>query len=446
MNHPDMSAYDTPTYASPLEAYVATAALPLVIYGYPLTEAIRTCKLQTSVTEVTGYGRAPVNALSASERQWTHEDRDIVTPANDLLYFCGWINLADGPVTITIPARLEADRYFVIELLDAFTDNFINLGIRNVPAAGGEFRLLGPQHAASTDGANDVRCPTTLVWLLGRVLVKGAHDLEAARAFEAGFRIVDHPGSRRPACVNHWAESGDQALDFFQNLFAALREFPPAPHELGLLALLRRVGVRIEDGVDVADLKPVVLQGLSNAYRQGMKLIEANTRSQFRKSWGYSLKLGRWGDDYLLRATTAMKGLGALSADEAVYALGDYDADGNLLDGGRRYELRFPPGMLPPAEAFWSVSLYGKDFYFVDNPIKRYAIGNRTPDLRMEGDGSLAIPISHQRPADETNWLPAPAGPFYLILRLYHPSADFKAGKYVIPAVQRIGQGDSHED
>lgn len=442
MNHPAAPVYDAPVYASALEAYVASAAIPLVIYGYPLIEAIRTCRLQTSVAEVTGYGRAPVNALSASQRQWTHEDRDIVTPANDLLYFCGWINLADGPVTLVIPPRPDADRYFVVELLDAYTDNFINLGIRNVPASGGTYRLLAPGQPAgggrNIDGVTDVQCPTTLVWLLGRVLVNGERDLQAARAFQSGFVIGAHPGSRRPACVDRWVGGDDPAMDFFQNLFAALKEFPPAPDEAGLLALLRRVGIRIEQDVNVAGLKPAVVQGLANAYRQGMKLIEANTRSQFRKSWGYSLKLGKWGDDYLLRATTAMKGLGALSADEAVYALADYDEDGKPLDGTQRYELRFAAGMLPPAQAFWSVSLYGKDFYFTDNAVGRYAIGNRTPGLRPEPDGGLAITIGNEAPADTANWLPAPKGPFYLILRLYHPSDAFMAGQYVIPALRRI--------
>lgn len=438
MNHPASPVYDAPVYASALEAYVASAAIPLVIYGYPLVEAMRTCRLQTSVAQVTGYGRAPVNALSASEQQWTHADRDIVTPANDLLYFCGWLNLADGPVTLNIPARTEASRYFVAELLDAYTDNFANLGLRNVPEKGGRFRLITGDQPASTDGATDVRCPTTLVWLLGRVLVEGEHDLEAARAFQRGFRITEHSGSRRPTCVDSWNGGGDEAIDFFQNLFAALKDFPPADKELGLLALLRRVGIRVEHGVDIAALKPAVVDGLANAYRQGMKIIEANTRSQFRKSWGYSLKLGKWRDDYLLRATTAMKGLGALSADEAVYALADYDSDGNLLDGTGSYVLRFAPGQLPPARAFWSVSLYGKDFYFVDNPIGRYAIGNRTPGLQADADGGLTITIGHERPEDTANWLPAPPGPYYLILRLYHPSDDFIAGRYVIPAVCRV--------
>jgi len=436
MNHPAAPALVVPAYASPQEAFTAAAALPLVLYGYPLVESLRTCRLQTSAREVTGYGRAPMNMLSASERPWTHADRDIVTPANDLLYFCGWLNLADGPATLRIPPLPERERYYVIELLDAFTNNFENLGPRNIPAEGAEVQLVGPgQHGS---GAHVVACPTPLVWLLGRVLVQGEADLPRALAFERGFAVTASAGPRRPACVEAWSESGDEALDFFQNLFNGLRDYPPAPQDQGLLTLLRKVGVRLEEAPEVGALRPAVRAGLASAYRQGMQLIEAHTRSQARKSWGYSLQLGAYGDDWLLRATTAMKGLGALRADEAVYAMADFDADGEPLDGNRVYELRFAPGMLPPAQAFWSVSLYGEDRYFVANEIGRHAIGDRTPGLRFEADGSLVIEVGQHRPARAENWLPAPAGRFYLILRLYHPSPAFMAGQYAIPALRRV--------
>ncbi|WP_420997878.1 DUF1254 domain-containing protein [Cupriavidus sp. 30B13] len=424
------------TPASPQEALAAAAALPLVVYGYALVESLRTCRLQTSVAAATGYGRAPVNTLSASERQWTHEDRDIVTPANDLLYFCGWINLADGPVTLRVPPLPDAGRYYVVELLDVHTNNFENLGPRNVPAAGADIELVGPGQQAA--GAHAVRCPSSLVWLLGRVLVQGEQDLPAARAFELGFTLARTPGAARPACVEQWRDSGRPALDFFQNLFSALREFPPAPEDLGAFTLLRKAGIRPGEEIDVDGLRPAVAAGLERAYEQGMALIEAHTRSQGRKSWGYSLKLGMYGDDWLQRACTAMKGLGALRADEAIYAMADFDADGEPLDGRRRYELRFAPGMLPPAQAFWSVSLYGEDRFFCANEIGRHAVGDRTPGLRLEADGSLAIPVSHARPAQAGNWLPAPAGPFYLILRLYHPAPSFLDGQYAIPALRRI--------
>ncbi|MBF6986369.1 DUF1254 domain-containing protein [Cupriavidus sp. IK-TO18] len=442
MNHPAPQFFSAPVYSSSQEALVAAAAIPLAIYGYPLVETIRTCKLQTAVSEATGYGRAPVNTLSASERQWTHEDRDVVTPANDLLYFCGWANLADGAVTLRVPplpkCDQQRDRYYVVELLDAWTNNFENLGPRTVPAEGGTVTLVGPgQHA---EGEHVVACPTSLVWLLGRVLVQGPDDLAAAHAFESGFAL-EAPGKPMPQCVRDWRDTGNEALDFFQNLFNALREYPPAERELGAFTLLRKAGLKLEGEVDVTALRAEVRAGLENAYRQAMQLIEAHTRSQGRKSWGYSLKLGVYGDDWLQRACTAMKGLGALRADEAIYAMADFDADSEPLHGAQAYELSFPPGMLPPAQAFWSVSLYGEDRFFSANEIGRYAVGDRTPGLRMEPDGSLVIPISHRRPeqAEQAdNWLPAPAGPFYLILRLYHPAPAFIAGEYRIPPVRRV--------
>ncbi len=436
MNHPASPVFAAPVYASPQEALVAAAALPLVIYGYPLIETLRTCRLQTSVDAPTRYGRAPMNMLSASARQWTHEDRDIVTPANDLLYFCGWLNLADGPVTLRVPALPDADRYYVIELLDAHTNNFANLGPRNVPMSGADIEIVGPGQRG--DGVHLVEAPTSLVWVIGRVLVTGPDDLPRAHAFEQGFQVVRSAGSTRPASVTQWQETGDEAIDFFQNLFRAMRDFPPAEQEQGLFTLLRKVGLRREDDAEIAALRPAVVNGLRSAFVQGMALIEAHTRSQGQKAWGYSLRLGTYGDDWLLRACTAMKGLGALRADEAVYAMSDFDADGERLSGQHAYELRFPPGMLPPAGAFWSVSLYGEDRFFTANEAGRYAVGDRTPGLRKEADGTLVIPIAHARPAVDANWLPAPQGNFYLILRLYHPTAGFMAGEYRIPAVRRV--------
>ncbi|MGO4281093.1 DUF1254 domain-containing protein [Cupriavidus sp. RAF20_2] len=439
MNHPAPPVFAAPVHASPQEALVAAAALPLVIYGYPLIETLRTCRLQTSVDAPTRYGRAPMNTLSASARLWTHEDRDIVTPANDLLYFCGWLNLADGPVTLRVPPLPDADRYYVIELLDAHTNNFTNLGPRNVPLTGADVQLLGPGQQPSGAHAQVVHAPTSLVWLIGRALVQGPDDLPRAYAFEQGFEILRSAGPARPASVQQWQDSGDAAIDFFQNLYRAMGDFPPAPAEQGLFTLLRKAGLRLGEDVDFASLRAWVVAGLRSAYQQGLAIIEAHTRSQGHKAWGYSMRLGTYGDDWLLRACTAMKGLGALRADEAVYAMADFDADGERLDGRNAYELRFAPGMLPPADAFWSVSLYGEDRFFTANAIGRYAVGDRTPGLRMEADGTLVIPVGHARPTQDDNWLPAPAGPFYLILRLYHPAQAFMEGQYTIPAVRRAG-------
>ena len=433
---------NTTTPASPQAAHAAAMATPLVIAGYPLVETLRTCRIQTaaaSAVKGAGYGRAPVGQISASDHLWTHADRDIVTPANDLLYFCAWINLADAPAVISVPAA--SGRYFVIELLDAYTENFINLGIRNVPPAGGRFVLRGPSTpaapaAAATD-AIEVTCPTDLVWLLGRVLVSGAADLAAARDYMQGFKLESR--SALPASVRLWQDSGDAALDFFANLMHGMAEFPAPAGAGDLTALVTALGFKAGDVDALSRANPRVLEGLRAAYTGGMRIIEAHTVSQTRKPWGYSTRLGRWNGNLLLRATTAMKGLGALCAEETIYAMADFDGAGEPLDGVRRYAIRFAPDGLPPADAFWSVSLYGADRYFAEHPAHRHAVGDRTAGLTFDADGSLTIPIQHQRPGTHAaNWLPAPAAPFYLILRLYHPRAEFLSGRYVIPPVTRL--------
>jgi hypothetical protein len=202
--------------------------------------------------------------------------------------------------------------------------------------------------------------------------------------------------------------------------------------------MLARIVPHVRTSPDVAGLPAPVRLGLRLAYADAQSLITAFTESRTRRNWFYSLELGRYGHAHLLRACIAMKGIAALAAEEAVYATADFDDTGTHLSGLHQYELYFPPGQLPPVDALWSVSLYGADRFFVNNPIRRYAIGDRTAGLQYEPDGGLRIVIQHAAPATTVNWLPAPAGRFYLILRLYHPRAEFLEGRYTIPAVRAV--------
>lgn len=418
----------------PVTALVRMAAGPLALARFPVAEVMRTCALQTHAHS-TSPQRAPFNTLHASQCRWTHEDRDIVTPANDFLYLNGWIDLGAGPVVLDIPA-VEPDRYFVIELLDAFTNNFINLSARTVGTHGGRFVL----HEKGVDVAEDavpVECPTRLVWLLGRVLVKGDEDLPLAQQVANSFSLRG-AASAGPACIRQWCERGDFALDFFQHVFDSLADFPAQPDEAAMVSMLARVGLREGGPNDVTLLPEAVQHGLRLGYIDARRLITTFTTSPTRRNWVYSLGLGRYRHDHLLRACIAMKGLGALAADEAVYATADFDHAGQRLAGSQRYEIYFPPGQLPPVDALWSLSLYGEDRFFVDNPIRRYAIGDRTHGLQYDADGGLRIVIQHAPPFSHANWLPAPAGGFYLILRLYHPRPAFLEGRYVIPPVRAV--------
>lgn len=174
---------------------------------------------------------------------------------------------------------------------------------------------------------------------------------------------------------------------------------------------------------------------------EGEQTIVAATQSQVGSvnGWRVNTRVGRYGEDELLRAVVAKVGWGANVSEEALYAVSRQDADGEPYTGARRYVLHFPGGGLPPVDAFWSLTLYGPDMFFTANPIDRYAIGDRTPGLATNPDGSLDLYIQHESPGDrQDNWLPAPEGEFVLMLRLYLPRAEAILGGYEYPPVRPV--------
>jgi hypothetical protein len=276
-----------------------------------------------------------------------------------------------------------------------------------------------------------------LVWLLGRALVGSPNDVPDAKRFTEGVRLQG--SGPRPACVNLWRESGDTAQDFYANLLQGVDEIGVPSNASDLRPLMRSLRLP-PGGLDALERSsPRIRDGLRQAYSEGMHLIEQHTVNLTHKPWTWSPHLGIWGDNILMRATVAMKGLGALAATETLYAQADFDAHSQPLNGQHAYTLRFEEGHMPPADAFWSVSLYGEDRYFAANPMGRYAIGDRTQGLRLSQDNSLTLQIQHERPAEgDANWLPAPRGPFYLILRMYHPRKEMLSGQYVLPPVHQV--------
>lgn len=457
-----MSTTPTATaLAAARQAQARAIGLSAFVYGYPLVESFRTCRLQTSAAtagpDQGSDARRPIDQLHHSPRPSTDQDRDIVTPANDLLYSTGWIHLGDGPRLLTVPSSAaHPGRYFVLALYDATTENFENLGPRNCAAAGETVVLVGPgaQVPEALAGHRVVRCPTTLVWLIGRILAGDEADWPAARALQAGIALAPAPGTptgRRPRAVEDWEgapvdamaacfEQGQPAAQvaplFFANLCRALADAPGRTEDQGLLAWFGQAGLVAGphlawDGID-APLRA----GLVEGFAEGVALVAAAARSRRARPWVLASRAGRYGNDYLTRALTAYIGLGALATDEALYGAGHFDAEHAPLDGQRRYQLRFAADEMPPADAFWSVTLYDADRFLYRNAARRHSIGDRTPGLQREADGSLQIDFCHAPPARTSNWLPTPAGPFYLILRLYHPREGVRSWR--IPALQVV--------
>jgi len=444
------------TLAGARQALARAVGMTAFVYGYPLVESMRTCRLQTGGSAGTP-ARAPVDALHHITRPSTDRDRDIVTPANDLLYSTAWIHLTDGPRLLTVPAAARhPGRYFVLALYDAWTENVENLGPRNCAAEGETVLLVGPggQVPAALQGHRVVHCPTHLVWLIGRILVGDGDDLAAAQALQSEIALSAAPGTgqgRRPMAVEQWsgepldamAEAWEQqrppeqvAPRFFTALCQSLADAPGRAEDQGLLAWLGQAGLTGGQQFAWGALDEPTRAGLVAGFADAVALVANAARSRSAKPWLLASRAGRYGSDYLVRALTAYIGLGALAIDEALYGAGHFDAQARPLDGRCRYTLRFAADEMPPAEAFWSVTLYDADRFLYRNELGRHAIGDRTSGLRRESDGALVIDFSHEPPADQRNWLPTPDGPFYLILRLYHPREGVRSWK--IPALQPV--------
>ena len=444
--------------STPMDAarqHMARAAgFAAAVYGYPLIESMRTCRLQTQ-SEAT---RAPINALHHIDHPSTDLDRDVVTPANDLLYTTGWIELSQGPMVLTVPsASRHEGRYFVLALYDAYTENFANVGPRNSKPEGDQVLLVGPGGSVppALAGMRVLHCPTNLVWLISRIVVGDTPDWPAAQALQQDIRLQAPAGAQAsrqaPRAVAQWVgapvdvmatvfEQGGDAADvapvFFRHLALALVDAPGRVEDQGMVAWLSQSALKLGEGFEWGALDAPIQAGLIEGFAQALQLIGVSARSRSAKPWSLAARAGRYGNDYLVRALTAYIGLGALATDEAIYGAGHFDAQRLPLDGARNYSMRFEAGELPPADAFWSVTLYDADRFLYANAMGRHSIGDRTPGLRFEADGALQLDFSHERPAQTSNWLPTPQGHFYLIVRIYYPRDGIMSWR--VPALQAV--------
>jgi hypothetical protein len=232
------------------------------------------------------------------------------------------------------------------------------------------------------------------------------------------------------------------AATFFSRLNALMKDNPPAEADAPALKRFAAIGVAPGKTFDLKSMDPAVAAGIAGGVRLMRRYLDGSARQARGKSvngWDITTNLGRYGTDRSLRAIVAMVGLGANLPEDALYPRARVDAEGEPLTGANRYTLRFAKGQLPPARAFWSVTLYNTRNFLVENPIGRYALGDRDP-LKFDEDGSLTLYIQHDSPGKdhEANWLPAPAGEFDLSLRLYWPKKEAADGTWQPPPVVRV--------
>lgn len=406
---------------------LSTAAREAWLYALPLIEIATTRARGQALGHKMGVF-AHVRALA------NHRHRAVTTPNNDTLYSTAQLDLSAGPVTISLPGAGE--RYFSLALMDAWSNNFAVLGTRTTGPDALTVRLVGPNEAA--EGPNVLRSPTNHVWALARILVAGPHDLEGAHAVQNGLSIQ---GPEAPA-PGPYAARNAPWQEYFASAAALMAANPPPVTDTALIRTIVPLG--LTQGFDparfseseIAEIEAGIAEARQMARRGGLG------GADFEGGWSYpSPRLGDFDQDYHLRASVALGGLAALPPAEAMYMRAEGEGPSHLYDGTRAWQLSFPAGEPLPVNSFWSLSLYEAtpegQFFFADNPLGRYAIGDRTPGLVTNPDGSLDIWIGCESPGPERepNWLPTPAGPFALFMRAYLPKPELLEGRYRLPPV-----------
>ncbi len=371
-----------------------------------------------------------------------HTARNVTTPNNDTLYSSAWVDLTGGPVEFVAPSVLG--RYFSVAFMSAFTDNFRIIGTRATGGRGGRFWIVGPGYrGAAPAGVELISAPTTDVWVLARILVDGPADLEAAKAVQQRFTMTpvtpDAIAPRRIVPTN----AGD-ARNFLGVVNETLWRSRHGRGPASRASMFRATGLGPVE-TDTWEAMPEVQRALwQGTVTQTLAELKSGFARKGREVGGWlypAANTGNFGDDDAYRAQVALSGLGALPPEEAVYLSTLTDATGAKLDGASRYVFSLPAGGAP-VDAFWSLSMYEPDadgrLFFIDNPIHRFAIGNRSEGLKVNADGSLAITLSADQPADTSNWLPAPRGPFQVTFRAYLPRANLRTGRWRLPPLTKI--------
>jgi hypothetical protein len=434
-------------YAIGFEAY---------LYLYPLVIMDVTRRVATNVKAGKMPGRGPINTFIHVPTFPPAEFRDVVRPNFDTLYSIAYLDLKKEPIIVSAPDT--GGRYYMLPMLDMWTDVFANPGKRSTGTKEGHFGLVPPGWSGKLpDGVKRIDSPTGMVWIIGRTQTNGPADYKAVHKVQAGYKLTKlSEWGKKPSPVTAVIGSDvdmktppiiqvDKMApgDFFQYAAELMKINPPHSTDHDMVARLARIGIVPGRSFDFGKAKPAMKKALEKAAGDALKLMKekAPTIAPVVNGWQISTDtMGVYGNSYLKRAIIAMVGLGANPPEDAVYPLNVGDAEGKPLDAANKYVLRFKKDQTPPVEAFWSLTLYDKDGFPVPNELKRHALGDRD-EMKFGSDGSLEIFIQANSPGKnkEANWLPAPkSGPFEVVLRLYAPKREVLDGRWVPPAVQRF--------
>jgi hypothetical protein len=424
------------------------------LYFYPLVTMDITRKQFTNIEPNQEFGKGPMNMFVNVPEYPPANMRSVVRPNFDTLYSPVWLDVTKEPVILSLPDT--GGRYYMMPMLDMWTDVFACPGSRTTGTQAGHFLIAQPSwHGSLPPDTARIDAPTPYVWLIGRTKTDGPSDYEAVHKIQAGYRVT--PISQWGKALVPAAVKIDSTVDmktppktqvdtmaadkYFSYGAELLKLHPPHLTDEPIVARMRRIGIEPGQSFDFSRLDPALRGAFASVPEEARRLMAWKLPTIARAVNGWSMNtdtIGVYGNYYLKRAIVAQIGLGANLPEDAIYPINLADESGKPLDGANKYTLHFEKGGTPPVNAFWSVTVYDSDGFQVPNPLNRFAVSSWMP-LKYNFDGSLDLHFQNENPgADkQANWVPAPKGPFNLTMRMYSPKPEVVTGKWDPPPVTR---------
>ena len=434
------------------------------LYFYSLVSMDVTRRQFTNIEPGKEFGKGPANMFVNVPEYPPANFKGVVRSNFDTLYSSAWLDMTKEPAVVSVSDT--NGRYYLLPMLDMWTDVFASPGWRTTGTQAGTFLVTPPgwrpdlrdrfiEEFKLPKDTRRIEAPTPYVWIIGRTKTDGPPDYDAVHKIQAGYKIAllsEFGTSSAPSEVKI-----DPSVDmktppkvqvdamtpgvYFAYAAELLKVIPPHITDQPIIEQMKKIGIEVGKSFDIGKLDPRIQRGLETVREDAQKLMAWKLPTLARVVNGWSLNtdtMGVYGNYYLKRAIIAQVGLGANVPEDAIYPINLGDETGKPLDGANSYTLHFDKNDMPPANAFWSVTLYDPEGFQVANTINRFAVSSWMP-FKYNGDGSLDLYFQKSPGADkEANWLPAPKGPFNLTMRIYAPKSEALTGKWNPPPVTRL--------
>ena len=430
-------------------------AVDAYIYFYPLVSMDITRLQSTNIEPGKELAKGPMN-MFVSVPEYPPADLKMVVRVNfDTLYSVAWLDLTKEPLIVSAP---DTDgRFYLLPMLDMWTDVFVSPGWRTTGTQAGKFLVTPPGWTGEVpSGFSHIPAPTPYVWVIGRTKTDGPADYPAVNKIQAGYKVTPLSSWGKPT-VPVTVEI-DPSVDmktppktqvdtmpagkYFAYAAELMKLHSPHVTDQPIIAQMKRLGIEPGKSFDINNVDTVIRDALEAAPAEGQKLMAWKQPTLARVANGWSMNtdtMGVYGNNYLKRAIIAQVGLGANLPEDAIYPLNLGDAAGKPLNGANKFTMHFAKDETPPVNAFWSITLYDAEGFQVGNALNRFALSSYMP-FKTNADGSLDLYFQNESPGKdlEPNWLPAPKEPFNLTMRLYAPTPEALTGKWNPPPLKQV--------